>query len=267
MTDMAQLEPLAIEPPLRVIEVALAVGAKVPPQVLVAPGVPATTRPLGKLSTTPTPVRAMVLEAGLVIAMVRTELVLTGTLVGAKALVMVGGATTTKVAEAVVPVPPLVELTVPVVLTLLPAVDGVTVAVTVQVPLAAMDAPLRTIDVVVEVATEPPVQLVATPVCVMPEGKPSVKPTPVTVVEVLGLVSVIVKPEVPPSAIVAGLKALAMVGGAVPPLKVTMAAAQSSMSPVGAQDPVAVKAPVALTIWNSGYVPHSLLAALLVKAV
>lgn len=211
-TEIAQLEPMAIAPPLRVIEVALAVGAKVPPQELVAPGVPATTKPLGKLSTTPTPARATVLAPGLVMVIVRTELVLVGTLVGAKALAMVGGATTTNVAEAVVPVPPLVELTVPVVLTLLPAVDGVTVAVTVQVPLPAMDAPLRTIDVVVEEATEPLVQVVATPVCVMPEGRPSVNATPVRVVEVLGLVRVMVRPEVLPSAMVAGLKALAMVG-------------------------------------------------------
>ena len=240
LTEMAQLEPMAIEPPLKVMDVALAVGANVPPQVLVAPGVPATTRPLGKLSTTPTPARAAVLAAGFVMLMVRTELVLTETLVGAKALVMVGGATTTNVAAAVVPVPPLVELTVPVVLTLFPAVDGVTVAVTVQLPPPAMDAPLRTIEVEVEAETTPLVQLVATPVWVMPEGRLSVKATPVRVVEAFGLVRVMVSPEVLPSAMVAGLKALAMVGGAVPPLKVTMAAAQSSMSPVGAHEPVAV---------------------------
>jgi hypothetical protein len=81
-----------------------------------------------------------------------------------KALVIVGGGTTMMEAEAVNPVPSLVELTAPVVLVDVPAVVEVIVAVTVQLPLGAIDPPVSLMDVVVEVATEPLVHVVATPV-------------------------------------------------------------------------------------------------------
>jgi len=61
------------------------------------------------------------------------------------------------------PVPPLVELTEPVVLTLLPVVDDVTVAVTVQLPPPGIEPPESWMDVEVEAETEPPVHVVATP--------------------------------------------------------------------------------------------------------
>jgi hypothetical protein len=95
--------------------------------------------------------------------MVSVEVLPEGMLVGLKLLVIVSGATTVKVAFAVVHVPPLVELTVPVVLTLLPGVDEVTVAVTVQLPPPGIDPLVSLMDVGVEVETEPLVHVVATP--------------------------------------------------------------------------------------------------------
>jgi hypothetical protein len=121
-TFTSQLAPgVAIAPPLRLIELAPAVGEYVPPQVLPEFGVVATTTPDGNVSLTPTPVSPTVLAAGLVMVMVSVEVPPTAMLVGANTLVMVGGDTAANVAEAVRPVPPFVELTAPVVLTRLPA--------------------------------------------------------------------------------------------------------------------------------------------------
>jgi hypothetical protein len=97
--------------------------------------------------------------------MVIAEFVLIATSVGAKAFVIVGGISTANVAVLdVAPVPPLEELTAPVVLDATPDVVSDTVAVTVQLPLVAMVAPLSTIDVEVEEATDPLAHVVATPV-------------------------------------------------------------------------------------------------------
>jgi hypothetical protein len=115
-TETAQLLLTGIDPPLRLIVVAAAGAVNVPPQVLVAPGVLATCIPAGKASLTATPVRVTVLAAGLVMVRVRVEVPFTLMGSGAKALVIVGAALTAKLAEAVVPAPPFVELTVPVVL-------------------------------------------------------------------------------------------------------------------------------------------------------
>jgi hypothetical protein len=84
--------------------------------VLPAFGVPATTTPEGNVSLTATPASATVLAAGLVIVRVRVEVPPTAMVDGANPLVIVGGAATVKVFEAVRPVPPFVELTAPVVL-------------------------------------------------------------------------------------------------------------------------------------------------------
>jgi len=116
------------------------------------------------VSLTVTPVRATVLAAGLVMVTVIVELpVFCAMLAEPKTLAMVGGATTAREADEVLPVPPFVEVTLPVVLVEVPAVLEVTVAVTVQLPLVARDPPVNFIDVAVEVATEPLGQVVATP--------------------------------------------------------------------------------------------------------
>src|SRR5271169_4903298 len=121
-TFTSQLVPgVAMDPPVRLIELAPAVGEYGPPQVLPAFGVVATTAPDGNVSLTATPDSATVLAAGLVMVMVSVEVPPTAMLVGLNALVIVGGDTAANVAEAVRPVPPFVELTGPVVLTRLPA--------------------------------------------------------------------------------------------------------------------------------------------------
>src|SRR5713226_1778642 len=87
----------------------------VPPQVLDNPLGVATTRPAGRLSVKAIPVSAMVVF-GFVMVKVNDVVPFKGMLAAPNALVMVGGEATTRFAEAVPPVPPLVELTAPVVL-------------------------------------------------------------------------------------------------------------------------------------------------------
>jgi hypothetical protein len=105
------------------------------------------------------PVRATALAAGFVIVRVKTELVLTPTLVGAKPLVIVGGTSTFKVAEAAVPVPsPEVFVTVLVVLAFGPDAAAVTLMLMAQLLLAAIEPPvrLRLVDPAVFPVTVPP---------------------------------------------------------------------------------------------------------------
>jgi hypothetical protein len=74
-----------------------------------------TVRPVGKVSLKPTPVSAAVVF-GLVMVKVSEVVPFSGMVDGLNELLMVGGATTVIEALAVVPVPPSVELTAPVVL-------------------------------------------------------------------------------------------------------------------------------------------------------
>jgi len=115
----------AIVPPLKLMVVSPAAGANVPPQVLLAPGTVATCRPAGKGSVTATPLKAVAL--GLVMVNVRVDVPPTEVLVGEKPLLILGGATTVRPADAVLPVPPLVEVTLPLVLVYDPATAPVTV--------------------------------------------------------------------------------------------------------------------------------------------
>ena len=213
-----QLAPALMLPPVRLTVPEAATADSVPPvHVVLAPLGVATTTPLGRPSKTATPVRATVFAAGLVIVIVSVE-VPPGTIsAAAKAFVIVGGISTAIVALAVKPVPPLVELTAPVVLLATPDVVSDTVAVTVQLPLAAIVPPLSTIDVEVEEATEPLVQVVATPVWVIPEGRLSVTATPVrAAVFVAGFEIVrvnVVEPVV--CAMLAAANDLVIVGGAI----------------------------------------------------
>jgi len=86
----------------------------VPPQVLAE--LLAKVSPSGNVSVNPTPVKANKLATGLVNVKDKVEVVLNGMVVGLKALAIDGGVPTMRLAEAVLPTPPLVELTVPVVL-------------------------------------------------------------------------------------------------------------------------------------------------------
>jgi hypothetical protein len=162
-TEQLVLIP-TVAAPLKLMVVALAGAVNVPPQVLVGEGVAATCTPDGSASLTARPVSATVLAEGLMKVRVRVEFPPGAISAAAKAFVIVGGISTAIVALAVKPVPPLVELTAPVVLDATPEVVSDTVAVTVQLPLAGMVAPFRTIEVEVEDATDPLVQMVDTPV-------------------------------------------------------------------------------------------------------
>ena len=71
--------------------------------------------PAGKLSVNEMPVRVTVLLELLMVKLTPTVL-FWATALAAKALTMVGGAATVKVSVAVLPVPPFVELTFPLVL-------------------------------------------------------------------------------------------------------------------------------------------------------
>ena len=116
-------------------------------------------------------------------------------------LLMVGGArTVTEAVLLVVPVPVSLALTLPVVLGLAPAVAPVTVTLKLQFPPAAIEAPVRVIVFPPLVVRVPPPQVVEEPLTtVSPEGRESVKVTPVIPSEELVLVMIKVRDVVPPS--------------------------------------------------------------------
>jgi len=122
------------------------------------------------------------------------------------------------VAVAVLPVPPSVEVTAPVVLTCAPAAMLVTLTENVQEPLAAIVPPLRLMTLVPGVAVIVPApQVPVMPFGVettKPAGRLSVKATPVNPTVVLGFVMVKLREVEPFSGMLAAPKVLAMVGGA-----------------------------------------------------
>jgi hypothetical protein len=115
LTDSVQVLVTGSVPPDKLSDGAPATGAKVPPQVLVAPGGDATTTPAGKLSVNPIPVSATFVF-GLAMLKVKVLVAPTRIVVGLNALLMVGGVATVRVAVAAAPLPPSVELTGPVLL-------------------------------------------------------------------------------------------------------------------------------------------------------
>src|SRR5260370_165479 len=113
------------------------------------------------------------------------------------------------VAEAGLPVPPLVELTLPVVLSLEPEVVGVTLTLTAHELLAAIPPPLRLMEVLPAAAVNVPPQLslaLGTAATCRPVGKLSVTATPLKAVPVFGLVMVKVRVEVPPTAVMVNVR-------------------------------------------------------------
>jgi hypothetical protein len=140
--------------------------------------------------------------------------------VGLNTLAATGGATTVRFAVLLVaPVPPLVELTAPVVLVTVPAWVPVTFTLTVQVdPGVAMLPPVRLMLVELAAAVTVPPQELVTPgvdATCRPPVSVSLKAIPVSeVVFAAGLVMVNVTVVVPFSGIEAAPKALLMAGGA-----------------------------------------------------
>lgn len=96
-------------------------------------------------------------------------------------------------ADAVLPVPPFVEVTLPVTLFFNPVVAPVTVTLKVQFPFAAIVPPVNAIVLEAAVVVKlfvPPQALKVPSAMVKPSGKTSVTATPVKAVEVFGFVMV-----------------------------------------------------------------------------
>src|SRR5262249_50520517 len=134
-TETAHEALAASVPPDRLTEPAPPVAVAVPPQVLFRFGVDATTSPAGRLSVNANPL-SVALLFGLLMLIRSKVLPFSGIFVGANVLVPLGGLTTVRLAVLLVaPVPPLVELTAPVVLGIL-APDSVPVMFTTTVQVA-----------------------------------------------------------------------------------------------------------------------------------
>src|SRR6478609_8179946 len=176
----------AIVAPVKAMPVG-AVVVRVPPQT-VADAL-ATVKPVGSVSVKATPVSGSTFAAGLVIVKVSEVVALSAMLLGLKTLAIDGGASTLTLAVAVPPVPPSVEVTLPVVLVCNPAAMPVTFTENVQLLFAAMVPPLRLMTFVPCVAViVPPPQVPVRPFGVeitSPAGNVSLKPTPVRLVVVL----------------------------------------------------------------------------------
>src|SRR6476661_2587525 len=156
-----------------------AAAVVVPPQVLERPFGVATARPAGRVSENATPVSAR-LVFGLLMLKVNDVLAFSRMLAAPKALVIVGGVPTVRFAVAVLPVPPLVEVTLPVVFVYWPAAAPVTVTENWHWLLALMVAPVSAMPVGAVVVSVPPQTVEVALATVRPVGSVSVKATPVS---------------------------------------------------------------------------------------
>jgi hypothetical protein len=192
-----------------------AAAVNVPPQVLFTKGGFPTIRPEGRGSVNAIPVSA---EVALLLWIVNFNVVnpWSGMVADPKALVMVGAATpTVRFADAVLPVPPFVEVMFPVVFVYWPEATPVTVTLNWHWLLAAIVAPVSAIPVGAVVVRVPPQTVAEALATASPAGKLSVKATPVSATAcAAGLAMVKVNDVVEFSVIDAGLKALAITGGA-----------------------------------------------------
>jgi hypothetical protein len=211
----------AIVAPVSAIPVG-AVVVSVPPQTVAEEL--ATVRPVGSVSVNATPASGSTLAAGLVMVKVSEVVAFFEMLVGLNTLAITGGASTLIEAEAVPPVPPSVDVTLPVVLFCSPAVMPVTFTEKVQDALAARLAPDRLMVLVPAVAViVPPPQVPVWPLGVemtRPAGSVSLNPTPVSVVVVLALWIVKLREVEPFSGMLAAPNVLLITGG---PTTVTLA--------------------------------------------
>jgi len=210
-------EPLdARVPAARLTEPEPATAVVVPPQVLLRPFGVATSNPAGSVSLNATPLRPIVF--GLLMVKLRLVLPFTGIEAALKALLMVGGLATVMLADAVLPVPPLVEVTAPVVLFFTPEVVPVTFTeIEQELLIATVPVPRATLPLPAAAVTVPP-QVLVSPFGVAttrPAGRVSVKATPVNAtVFAAGFVMVKLRLVVPFTGIEDVPNALLMLGGA-----------------------------------------------------
>jgi hypothetical protein len=202
-------------PPLKFAEPEPASAVVVPLHELLNPFGVATTNPAGKLSEKATPLRLVVF--GLLIVKFRLVLAFSGIETAPNVLLIVGGLATVILAEAVLPVPPLVEVTAPVVLFFTPEVVPVTFTMTLQLVLTATVPPLKLTVPLPAVAVGVPPQVLLSAfefATTRPPGNGSVKAKPFSAtVFAAGLVMVKVKLAVPFTGMVAAPNALLMLGG------------------------------------------------------
>jgi hypothetical protein len=206
-------------PPERLSAPEPAVAVAVPPQVLFRLFGVAITNPAGKLSVNDSPVR-LTFVFGFVMLIVSEVVPFSGILAAPNCLVTFAGEATIRVAVLLVaPVPPLVELTAPVVLVTVPDCVPVTFTTIVQVlPGVAMLPPVRLMLVELAAAVTVPPQELVTPgveATCSPPVNVSLKAIPFSALVLLaGLVIVKVTVVVPFSEIAAAPNALLIVGGA-----------------------------------------------------
>src|ERR1700704_1229542 len=200
-------------PPVRLMEDEPAAAVVVPPQLLVrALGVD-TCRPAGSTSVKAMPVSGVVFE--LAILNVSDVVPFSRIVAAPKALEIVGAEATLRFAVAVLPVPPLVEVTLPVVLVNWPDAAPVTVTLNWHWLLAAIVAPVSAIPVGDVVVSVPPQTVAEALATVRPVDSVSVNAMPVRAMAfAAGLVIVNVSEVVAFSAMLDGLNTLAIDGGA-----------------------------------------------------
>ena len=99
----------------------------------------------------------------------------------------------------------------------MPVPDEVTFTVTVQEPLAGIEPPVKvTVELPATAVTVPPTHVVpAPPEITMPAGNVSTSGAVRVATVLLGLLKVMVRSEIPPVMMVAGLKDLLSVGGTI----------------------------------------------------
>jgi len=217
-TEKVQLLLAGIVPPVSDTLPDPATAVMVPlPQLPDNPFGVATTNPAGRLSVNATPVSPSPLF-GLLMVKLSDVVAFNGIVDTPNVLLIVGADATVMLADAVLPVPPLVEVTLPVVLVKLPDAVPVMLTDTVQLLFTATVPPLRLTLPEPATAVAAPAQVLVKPFGVattIPAGKMSVTATPVkATVLAAGLVMVNVRLVVPFSGIVLAPNALAIDGGA-----------------------------------------------------
>lgn len=209
-------DPLAaMVPPVRLMDVVPAVAVSDPLQPFLEFAGVEITSPVGSVSLTATPVRPAVVF-GLVILSVSVVLPFNGMLGVAKVFNRTGGATTVRLADEELPVPPSLEVTGPALFVYAPAVVPVTLSEMLHDRFAAMVPPVRLMEVVPAVAVNDPAQVLlelAGVEMTRPVGSVSLTATPVRVIP-FGLVIFNVKVVVPLSGIEDTAKLLSRTGGA-----------------------------------------------------
>jgi hypothetical protein len=208
-----------------------------PPQVPARPFGAATTNPAGNVSVNATPVCAVV-ASGLFTTKVKEVDPPSATLAAPKAFVTAAAVTTAKFADAVFPVPPLVEETAPLTFARLPEAVPVTLIANVHALLTAiLAAEIETLPEPATAVTTPP-QVLAAPFGVattIPAGSVSVNATPVSAtVFAAGFVIVNVNEVLLFVPMLAAPNAFAMEGG---PITVMLAEAPAPVPPSVEPDP------------------------------